>query len=63
MCMYWGIVPLSAAPANDGPALREFIIDWGKADGSLQSGDKVVFVTGSHLVPDAHNMVVVDEIG
>ena len=50
MCLFWGIVPV-AGTADHGPELREFAERWARQDGSAQAGDKVVFVTGSGLVP------------
>ncbi len=62
MCLYWGITPLPGAPVHDGPQLRQFIDDWGRADGCITRGDCVVFVTGSEFVPKAHNLVIVHEV-
>ncbi len=62
MCLYWGITPLADAPLSDGPKLRQFINDWGRADGSLNVGDRVVYVTGSAVIRKAHNVVVVHEV-
>ena len=62
MCLFWGITPLPGAPLSDGPKLRAHISAWGKADGILTPGDRVVFVTGSEVVPTAHNLLVVHEV-
>lgn len=62
MCLFWGITPLPGAPLADGPKLRAHISAWGKADGILTPGDRVVFVTGSEVVPTAHNLLVVHEV-
>ncbi len=62
MCLFWGITPLASAPAADGPRLRAYISEWGRQDGCLSAGDRVVFVTGSEVVPTAHNLVVVHEV-
>jgi pyruvate kinase len=61
MCLFWGITPLRQQVAH-GAELRRFIATWGKQDGILQTGDRVVYVTGSELVPQAHNVVVVHEV-
>lgn len=61
MCLFWGITPVHHQVSN-GAELRKFITDWGKQDGLLQVGDRVVFVTGSELVAHAHNVVVVHEV-
>ena len=62
MCLYWGITPLRGAPVIDPPGLRAFISEWGQAHEIVQSGDRVVFVTGTGLVEGAHNLLVVHEI-
>jgi pyruvate kinase len=62
MCLFWGITPLPDAPMAAGPALRTHISNWGKNDGCLVAGDRVVFVTGSEVIPTAHNLVVVHEV-
>ena len=62
MCLFWGITPLSVPQVTNGAELRQFIEQWGKQDGILKSGDRVVFVTGSELVAHAHNVVVVHEV-
>jgi len=59
--LYWGIIPVSGAPALDGPQLIEFIDRWGQSDGSLTVGDRVVMVTGSGIKPGVHNQVIVHE--
>ena len=61
MCLFWGITPLQHQ-LSDGAEFRKFITDWGRRDGTLQNGDRVVFVTGSELVAHAHNVVVVHEV-
>lgn len=62
MALLWGVVPVAGAPVADGPRLRAFVANWGREDGSLATGDRVVFVTGSEVVPTARNLVVVHEI-
>ncbi|MEO8495917.1 MAG: pyruvate kinase alpha/beta domain-containing protein, partial [Planctomycetota bacterium] len=62
MTLFWGIVPLPGAPISDGPKLREFIDHWGRTEGLLAKGDRVVYVTGSEVVAHAHNVVVVQEV-
>lgn len=62
MCLFWGIVPLAGAPVDDPVALRRFVVDWGRGQELLHSGDRVVFVTGTGLVQGAHNSVVVHEV-
>jgi pyruvate kinase len=62
MCLFWGITPLAVPQIQNGVELRRFIEQWGKQDSILQTGDRVVFVTGSELVAHAHNVIVVHEV-
>ncbi|HUG70113.1 MAG TPA: pyruvate kinase [Pirellulaceae bacterium] len=62
MTLFWGILPLPGAPVANGPQLREFIENWGRATGVLAKGDRVVYVTGSEVIAHAHNVVVVQEV-
>ena len=62
MCLFWGIVPLRCSEYRSGPELRQFVHGWGMENGLLISGDRVVSVTGSHLVDNAQNLVVVHEV-
>jgi len=61
MTLLWGITPLAHAPV-DGRALRQFVSDWGKRDGCLTTGDRVVCVMGTNVSDVAHNQVVVFEV-
>lgn len=62
ICLYWGITPLAGAPVDSGPELRRYIDHWGLADGCLEVGDLVVFITGNDFVPKAHNLLVVHDV-
>jgi pyruvate kinase len=62
MCLFWGITPVSVPQVVNGAELRQFVEQWGKDDGILHTGDRVVFITGSELVAHAHNVVVVHEV-
>ena len=62
MCLYWGFIPLAGAPLSHGPQLRTFVADWGVREGTLATGDRIVYITGSEVVPTAHNLVVVHEV-
>jgi pyruvate kinase len=62
LCLLWGITPLPNAPCGDQGQLREFIDKWGREEGTLTSGDRVVIVTGSGVVHGAHNVVEVHEV-
>jgi pyruvate kinase len=62
MSLYWGVLPLAGAPVHDGPQLRAFIEQWGRNQGILNKGDRVVFATGTNFYPMAHNLLVIHEV-
>ncbi len=59
MALYWGVIPLAGAPVDDSRALVAYVIEWGKREGCLGSGDRIVLVAGTGLAHSAHNMLVV----
>jgi pyruvate kinase len=71
MCLYWGVTPLSGAPAQDMQELIRHSDGWARSVGLAKKGDRIVIVGGSHLTagPDAadmaegvHDVVVVHEV-
>ena len=62
MSLWWGITPLPGAPCHDNRALVEFIVQWGRAEGTLTKGDAIVVVAGTKIEPGVRNLVVVHEI-
>lgn len=63
MTLFWGIFPLAGTPVSSGPRLRKFVEDWAREQQLVRDGDRIVYVTGSHVIPQAHNVVVVHEVG
>ena len=62
MSLYWGIHPLPGAPDDLEHGLVQFIVDWGLETEHLTPGDRVVFVTGTGVKADAHNLLMILEI-
>jgi pyruvate kinase len=62
LTLLWGVTPLAGAPVHDGPELRAFIDKWGRDQGLLKVGDRVVFVTGTNFYPMAQNILVIHEV-
>lgn len=62
LSLFWGVTPLAGAPVHDGPQLRAFIDDWGRKQGLIQSGDRILFVTGTNFYPMAQNILVTHEV-
>ncbi len=60
--IYWGIRPIPNAPYDNVSELRAFIFDWGMRNGTLSSGDYVVFVCGRDTDQRAHNSVAVHAV-
>ncbi len=62
MCLFWGITPLSGGPQDLDTELISFIDRWGRQQGILQSGDRVVVVAGTQVHAGAHNQLVVHQV-
>lgn len=63
LCLLWGITPLSDAPVDNNLALMEYIDEWGKREGTLAPGDRVIHVSGTGLLDIVHDQVIVHEVG
>lgn len=61
MCLYWGVIPLPSAP-TEHDNLIQYLDWWGRRDGTLGPGDRVVIVGGNYLVSGSHNLVEVHEV-
>ncbi len=62
LSLFWGVTPLAGAPVHDGPALRAFIDRWGREQGLIKKGDRIVFCTGTNFYPLAQNILVIHEV-
>ena len=62
LALFWGVTPLAGAPVHDGPALRAFIDQWGRDQGIIAKGDRIIFVTGTNFYPLAQNVLVIHEV-
>jgi len=62
MCLYWGVIPLADVPTGDRDALLGCVTDWGRSQGLLDSGGRLVLIAGTGLAVTAHNMIVVHEL-
>ena len=63
MCLYWGVIPLASAPLSDSPRPgRASSTAWGKQNGLLSSGDRIVLIAGTGTAITTHNMIVVHEV-
>lgn len=62
MSLFWGIVPHRISNIDSPQKLIEEVIGWGRAQGILTVGDRVVFVTGTGIIDNTHNLLVVHEV-
>lgn len=62
MCLFWGIMPHFIEEMDNQQHLYDEISRWGRAKQMLSEGDNVVFVTGTGIVDNTHNLVVVHEV-
>lgn len=69
MCLYWGVMPLPGAPAEDMQQLILQADRWACSKGFASRGDRIVIVGGSHLAAGpggnargVHDVVVVHEV-
>jgi pyruvate kinase len=62
VCLYWGVIPLGGMPTKDTVHLLEHVTAWGRKEGRLNTGDRIVLVAGSGLGAGGHNMAIVHEV-
>ncbi len=62
MNLLWGIKPIQSSNFDDTPSFIDEICRWGHQHADLQSGDLIVFVTGTGVVKKAHNQLVVHTV-
>ncbi|WP_231745997.1 pyruvate kinase [Rosistilla oblonga] len=62
MSLFWGIKPLRVSQLDDTEQLFSEVSRWGCREGHLVAGDRLVFVTGTGVMDNAHNLVVVHKV-
>ncbi len=62
MNLFWGIKPIATEFIDDPSSFIDEICRWGRKHAHLESGDHVVFVTGTGVFDKAHNLVVVHTV-
>lgn len=62
MNLFWGVKPIRASQLDDTTAFIDEICSWGRKNAHLESGDHIVFVTGTGVVEKAHNLVIVHTV-
>jgi pyruvate kinase len=61
MCLYWGVIPLPSAPSQH-ESLVQYLEWWGRRDGTLAAGDRIVIVGANYQISESHNLVEVHEV-
>jgi pyruvate kinase len=60
MCLYWGVTPIfTRTVQQSADALLQFIIKWGKRNGTLQSGSKLIVVGHTNWLGETHDLMMV----
>ncbi len=62
MCLFWGIMPHFIQDIDNQQHVYERVCHWGREHDMLDLGDRMVFVTGTGIVDNTHNLVVVHEV-
>jgi pyruvate kinase len=62
MNLFWGIMPHEVENLDNPQSLFEEVSRWGQAQGFLSLGDHVVYVTGTGVMDNAHNLLVVHQV-
>ena len=62
MSLYWGVTPLAAVEGTDVNRLLEHVSGWGRREGRLQHGDRILLVAGHGFGTGGHNMALVHEV-
>lgn len=60
--LFWGIKPVAVSQMDNPAKIRSEVSAWAKRNGYLESGDRIVFVSGSGVVEKAHNSVAVHTV-
>ncbi len=62
MCLLWGIMPHKVDNLDNPQELFDDVTNWGRERGLLVGGDRVVYVTGTGVLDNTHNLLVVHEV-
>ncbi|MFN9563175.1 MAG: pyruvate kinase [Pirellulaceae bacterium] len=62
MALFWGIMPLWIEKIDEPQKLIDAVTQWGRDQGMLQPGDRVVYVTGTGMLDNTHNLLVVHQV-
>lgn len=60
--LLWGIKPIQSARFDDTLRFIDEVSRWGREHARLQTGDQIVFVTGTGVIKKAHNELLVHTV-
>ena len=60
MCLYWGVTPqLNRSVAQSPDSLLKHVIAWGRRNGILESGSRVILVGHAAWLGETHDLMMV----
>ena len=62
MCLYWGVIPLPNAPADEPRQLLEHVCRRGREAGWLTPGDRILLVFSTRMSAGRHNGILVHQV-
>lgn len=62
MSLYWGVVPVVSSPDLQSAQLRQMIELWARDGFGLQTGEEVVMVSDTELIPGVHDSIAIFKV-
>ncbi len=62
MNLLWGIKPIQSTRFGDTLKFIDEVTRWGRDHAELETGDQVIFVTGTGVLAKAHNEILVHTV-
>ncbi|MFK7768884.1 MAG: pyruvate kinase [Mariniblastus sp.] len=62
LALFWGVTPILTPDAIEETRMQNFINNWAKEKADLDTGDPVVIVTDTEVLPGVHDSVLVAKI-
>ena len=63
MCLYWGVTSIfNRIVQQSADVLLNFVINWGRRNGLLRSGSKLIIVGHTNWLGETHDLMMVHVI-
>ena len=63
MCLYWGVSPMETSVVQESPHdIIQFVVKWGKREGILSSGSRMVIVASTDWSTQGHDLMLIHAI-